>query len=434
MFLKILHCGILEKIKELSNLDISLLICFDHCHLNVILSGKKCQTPTPATLTPTARPQVKATSKHYYANGQHIATRIIDASSDNLYYTLSDHLGSTTLVLDANGDALGHVSYDAYGGLIQTDSTLDTDLIDRLFTGQRREASTGLYDYRGRFYDPAVGSFTQADSLVPGVYNPAAWNRYGYVYGNPTNYVDPSGHNPLLAWITGGINGILSVGSKICSMPGGCVAGIFDPNYTVGQRTADFTISFASGVAGFRIGLIGGATASNLVRAGRVAGFGVLSMGEQMALSYVRDDPFTTNDMAWAFTSGILFGGFGEVGSGRVRRFVNKRGWGIADAEHTKALNSLMHQGDDRWSQNNLIYTTLKKMDKYGWTPSLRSQLKGALDYPIRPIYQQNPLNLSPLGTTLIWSSRQFLSKTSRFTNELRDNFEDRSPNPRILY
>jgi RHS repeat-associated protein len=47
-------------------------------------------------------------------------------------------------------------------------------------------------------YDPVTGSFIQPDSLVPGALNPAAWNRYSYVFGNPANYVDPSGHFPLV--------------------------------------------------------------------------------------------------------------------------------------------------------------------------------------------------------------------------------------------
>jgi RHS repeat-associated protein len=65
---------------------------------------------------------------------------------------------------------------------------------DRFFTNQRLESNIGLYDYRARFYDPWVGSFIQPDSIVPDPFDPAAWNRYGYVYGNPTNYTDPSGH------------------------------------------------------------------------------------------------------------------------------------------------------------------------------------------------------------------------------------------------
>jgi hypothetical protein len=49
--------------------------------------------------------------------------------------------------------------------------------------------------YVARYYDPALGVFTQPDTIVPlasqGV---QAWNRYAYVNDSPTNHVDPSGH------------------------------------------------------------------------------------------------------------------------------------------------------------------------------------------------------------------------------------------------
>jgi RHS repeat-associated protein len=66
--------------------------------------------------------------------------------------------------------------------------------IDRRFTGQRWEASLGLYDYRARFYDPALGRFLQPDPIVPEPGNPQGLNRYAYVYNNPLRYTDPSGH------------------------------------------------------------------------------------------------------------------------------------------------------------------------------------------------------------------------------------------------
>jgi len=36
------------------------------------------------------------------------------------------------------------------------------------FTGQREEAALGLYDYNARWYDPRLGRFVQADSIVAG--------------------------------------------------------------------------------------------------------------------------------------------------------------------------------------------------------------------------------------------------------------------------
>jgi RHS repeat-associated protein/uncharacterized repeat protein (TIGR01451 family) len=127
-------------------------------------------------------------TKHYYAAGQRLATRV----HGTLYYILGDHLGSTTLVVDENGDEVGYVVYDPYGEVLT--STLPADVTDRLFTGQRWQSTIGLYDYRARFYDPSIGQFTQPDSLVAEPGNPIAWNRYAYVYNAPVHYTDSSGH------------------------------------------------------------------------------------------------------------------------------------------------------------------------------------------------------------------------------------------------
>jgi hypothetical protein len=46
----------------------------------------------------------------------------------------------------------------------------------------------------GRRYDPALGRFISADTVVPEPGNPQALNRFSYCYNNPLRYVDPTGH------------------------------------------------------------------------------------------------------------------------------------------------------------------------------------------------------------------------------------------------
>jgi len=65
---------------------------------------------------------------------------------------------------------------------------------DYRFTGQRQEGTIGLYDYGARFYDPLLGRFLSADTVVPEPGNPQALNRYAYVLNNPLKYTDPTGH------------------------------------------------------------------------------------------------------------------------------------------------------------------------------------------------------------------------------------------------
>jgi RHS repeat-associated protein len=65
--------------------------------------------------------------------------------------------------------------------------------VNHKFTGQEEDSETGLYNYGARYYDPAVGRFISADSIVPDYTNPQSLNRYSYVLNNPLNYTDPTG-------------------------------------------------------------------------------------------------------------------------------------------------------------------------------------------------------------------------------------------------
>jgi RHS repeat-associated protein len=69
------------------------------------------------------------------------------------------------------------------------------------YTGQRQESglggAEGLYYYGARWYDPTLGRFAQADSIVPEPNNPQSLNRFSYSLSNPLNYTDPSGHTPV---------------------------------------------------------------------------------------------------------------------------------------------------------------------------------------------------------------------------------------------
>jgi hypothetical protein len=47
----------------------------------------------------------------------------------------------------------------------------------------------------GRVYDPQLGRFLSADSVVDDAGDMQAFNRYSYVHNNPLAYTDPSGHS-----------------------------------------------------------------------------------------------------------------------------------------------------------------------------------------------------------------------------------------------
>ncbi len=134
-----------------------------------------------------ARATSSVATEYYYAGSTRVAMR----KDGVLYYLLSDHLGSTTVVVDAQGQKVSQQRYYPFGGVRWSEGTLPTD---RQFTGQRLEAGLGLYDYKARYYDPAIGRFVQPDTAVPRPGNPQSLNRYSYVDNNPLRYTDPSGH------------------------------------------------------------------------------------------------------------------------------------------------------------------------------------------------------------------------------------------------
>ena len=126
-------------------------------------------------------------TKYYYHGGQRVALR----QGQALYFLHSDHLGSTSLTTDAAGNVVARRRYAPYGKERWAEGTLPTDFG---FTGQRDVPGTGLMYYRARYYHPALGRFSSADTLVPNPSDPQSLNRYSYVRNNPVKDTDPSGH------------------------------------------------------------------------------------------------------------------------------------------------------------------------------------------------------------------------------------------------
>ncbi len=116
------------------------------------------------------------------------------------YYYHPNHIQSTSVVTDATGNEVTRMAYLPFGEVSQANST-GANTVTAKFTGQDYDDSFGLYYYNARYYDPSIGRFMSADTVVPDAWNAQAYNRYSYALNNPINYVDPSGHMPWLAWV-----------------------------------------------------------------------------------------------------------------------------------------------------------------------------------------------------------------------------------------
>jgi RHS repeat-associated protein len=150
-----------------------------------------------------------AETKYYFAGAERVAVR----KAGVLTYLAGDHLGSASLVTDANGALITKTLYKAWGEVRYATPT--TTLSTRYtYTGQYSYISDdatdmgnngfGLMYYNARWYDPYINHFAQADTIVPGAGSSQAWDRYAYTMNNPLRYIDPSGHEPVCVYIENG--------------------------------------------------------------------------------------------------------------------------------------------------------------------------------------------------------------------------------------
>lgn len=131
----------------------------------------------------------------------HFSGRLIGQSRND--HSFSDGFGPFAAVLT---DRLGSVVRNAEGQNLRFypfgDERTSSTAGPLKFGTYARDAS-GLDYANQRYHGPGFGRFMTADPSMPGtVDNPASWNLYSYVQGDPANFNDPQGL--LLSWIFGG--------------------------------------------------------------------------------------------------------------------------------------------------------------------------------------------------------------------------------------
>ena len=118
--------------------------------------------------------------------GSELIARSSDSESARTYYHYaSDEMGSTTHIVDENGNVQNRYAYDAWGKI----EVKEEAVLNRFtYYGQQIDPITQQYYLRARFYNPVIGRFTQEDT-----YRGDGLNLYAYCANNPVYYVDPSG-------------------------------------------------------------------------------------------------------------------------------------------------------------------------------------------------------------------------------------------------
>ncbi|MBF6611887.1 MAG: SBBP repeat-containing protein [Chloroflexi bacterium] len=157
-----------------------------------------------------------------------------NAPVENGLIYLGDAQGSIRLFRNDLGQVQASYSYDAYGRRTCTMPGGPSECEASTpfgYTGQYTDNESGLLYERARYYDPQTQQFISRDPAVERTGQP-----YGYAYGNPVNYTDPSGlegmdpiEQPNGTWVQPSLPGfgelLRSVGQGLNGGEGGLPEG-----------------------------------------------------------------------------------------------------------------------------------------------------------------------------------------------------------------
>ena len=142
----------------------------------------------------------------YDPNGQLLSMNLSTRNPDGTwsqgveYYYVRNAQNDIIGLLDNSGTEVVRYTYDSWGKLISTTGSLASTLGVKnpyRYRGYRYDAETGLYYLTGRYYDPQIGRFINADTADVLVASPMALtdkNLFAYCENNPVMFMDPSGY------------------------------------------------------------------------------------------------------------------------------------------------------------------------------------------------------------------------------------------------
>lgn len=130
------------------------------------------------------------TYHYYYLDNGAVYVKKNNLANGNMYFAVTDHLGSILKLVNTSDTEVFTASYDAWG---KQEVTKNTISFLRGYTGHEMLPEFGLINMNGRLYDPALGRFLSPDNYVQLPDFSQSFNRYSYCLNNPLKYTDPSG-------------------------------------------------------------------------------------------------------------------------------------------------------------------------------------------------------------------------------------------------
>jgi RHS repeat-associated protein len=169
--------------------------------------------------------ETTGTTSSYFTRddgGQLLGMRVGSAA----YYYLTDGLGSVAAVTDGYGAVAATYSYEPFGKVKSSTGTLANPYRWLGALGVYLDTATGLYKMGTRYYDPALGRFTQVDP-VPG----GALNAYDYALQNPVAYLDLDGELVLFVVAVAVGTGLRVAGPRVAVAVASRISGRRIGNY-----------------------------------------------------------------------------------------------------------------------------------------------------------------------------------------------------------